>query len=82
MLNNLVWSFVKENKITVPVYRQLKRDKSVTSKIYGLPKLHKSGIPLRPIVSFIGAPTQCRSIPTSPPPQSKRKSPCSQVISL
>ena len=48
---------MKENKITVPVYRQLKCDKSVTPKIYGLPKLHKSGIPLRPIVSFIGAPT-------------------------
>ena len=55
--NNLVWSFVKENKITVPVYRQLKCDKSVTPKIYDLPKLHKSGIPLRPIVLFIGAPT-------------------------
>ena len=25
---------------------------------------------------------QCRSTPTSGPPQSKRKSPCSQVISL
>ena len=56
-VNNLVWSFVKENKITVPVYRQLKCDKSVTPKIYGLPELHKSGISLRPIVSFIGAPT-------------------------
>ena len=56
-VNNLVWSFVKENKITVPVYRQLKCDKSVTPKIYGLPQLHKSGIPLRPIVSFVGAPT-------------------------
>ena len=56
-VNNIVWSFVKENKITVPVYRQLKCDKSVTPKIYGLPKLRKSGIPLGPIVLFIGAPT-------------------------
>ena len=48
---------MKENKITVPVYRQLKCGKSVIPKIYGLPKLHKSGIPHRPIVSFIGAPT-------------------------
>ena len=55
-VNNLVWSFVKENKITVPIYRQLKCDKRVTPKIYGLPKLHKSSIPLRPIVSSIGAP--------------------------
>ena len=36
-VNNLIWSFVKENKITVPVYRQLKCNKSVTPKIYGLP---------------------------------------------
>ena len=56
-VNNLIWSFVKKNKITDPVYRQLKCDKSVTPKIYNLPKLHKSGIPLRLVVSFIGAPT-------------------------
>ena len=30
---------------------------SVTPKIYGLPKLHKSSIRLTAIVSFIGAPT-------------------------
>ena len=40
-INNLVWSFVKDNKITVPVYRQLKCDKNVTPKTYGLPKLRK-----------------------------------------
>ena len=56
-VNNLVWSFVKENKITAAVYCLLKCDKSVTPKIYDLLKLHKNGIPLRPIVSFIGAPT-------------------------
>ena len=53
-INNLVWFSMKKNEITVPVYCQLKCDKSVTPKIYGLPKLHKSGIPLRPIVWFIG----------------------------
>ena len=26
-------------------------------KLYGLPKLHKPGIPMRPIVSFCGSPT-------------------------
>ena len=56
-VNNLGWSFVKENKTTVPIYRQLKCDKSVIPKIYGLPKLHKSGIPFRPIASFIGTST-------------------------
>ena len=29
----------------------------ITSRIYGLPKIHKEGIPLRPIVNTIGSPT-------------------------
>ena len=44
-------------KITTPVYHQLKCDKDVTPKFYGLQKIHKNDIPLRTIVSFIGAPT-------------------------
>ena len=58
-VNKLVYAFAKENKITTPVYHQLKCDKAVTPKLYGLPKIHKSDVPLRPIVSFIGAPTYC-----------------------
>ena len=54
-VNNLAWFFVKENKITVLVYRQLKCDKSVTPKICGLPKLHKSGITLRLILFCLSA---------------------------
>ena len=30
---------------------------SITPKIYGLPKIHKDGIPLRPIVNTIGSTT-------------------------
>ena len=60
-VNKLLWRFAEENKITGPTYYQLKCDKSVTPKIYGLPKLHKTEIPLRPIVSFIGALTYCLS---------------------
>ena len=58
-VNKLVYGFAKENKITTSVYHQLKCDKAVSPKFYGLPKIHKSDIPLRPIVSFIGAPTYC-----------------------
>ena len=29
----------------------------ITSRIYGLPKIHKEGVPLRPIVNTIGSPT-------------------------
>ena len=60
-VNKSLWRFAKENKITGPTYYQLKCDKSVNPKIYGLPKLHKTEIPLRPIASFSGAPTYCLS---------------------
>ena len=56
-VNKLVWQFAKEHKISIPVYHHLKCDKGVTPKIYGLPKIHKEAVPLRPIVSFIGSPT-------------------------
>ncbi|BHF84549.1 hypothetical protein SprV_0902770000 [Sparganum proliferum] len=36
--------------------KSLKEDEPTIAKIYGLPKVHKIGIPLRPIVSLIGAP--------------------------
>ena len=58
-VNKLVYGFAKENKIATPVYHQLKCDKAVTPTFYGLPKIHKSDVPLRPILVFIGAPTNC-----------------------
>nr|VZI23179.1 unnamed protein product [Spirometra erinaceieuropaei] len=36
--------------------KSLKQDEPTIAKIYGLPKIHKTDIPLRPIVSLIGAP--------------------------
>ncbi|XP_055714925.1 uncharacterized protein LOC129809142 [Phlebotomus papatasi] len=30
---------------------------AISPRIYGLPKIHKQGIPLRPVVSFVGSPT-------------------------
>ena len=56
-LNKLFWQLVKEKKITSSVYLTLKCIKGVTPKIYGLPKVHKVNIPLRPIVAFVGSPT-------------------------
>ena len=31
--------------------------REITPMIYGLPKIHKEGVPLRPIVNTIGSPT-------------------------
>ena len=55
-LNKLLWQFVKEEKMTSPVYSMLECIKGVTPKIYGLPKVHKVNLPLRPIVAFVGSP--------------------------
>ena len=55
-LNKLLRQFVKKVKITSPVYLMLKCMKGVTPKIYGLPKVHKVNLPLRPIVAFVGSP--------------------------
>ena len=35
----------------------LRRSDGLSPRLYGLPKIHKSGIPLRPIVSFVNSPT-------------------------
>ena len=39
------------------LYCRLRCYSSCTPRIYGLPKVHKPGIPLRPIVSFVTSPT-------------------------
>ena len=43
--------------IDVPTKRRLTPYNSLTPQIYGLPKIHKPGIPLRPIVCTINSPT-------------------------
>jgi hypothetical protein len=37
--------------------KRLLPNNEITPRIYGLPKIHKEGIPLRPIVNTIGSPT-------------------------
>ena len=56
-LNKLLWQLVKKEKITRLVYSMLKCIKGVTPKIYGLPKVHKVSLPLRPFIAFVGSPT-------------------------
>ena len=46
-----------EGELNEETYRRLYPTAGVPSKFYGLPKIHKPGIPLRPIVSSIGAAT-------------------------
>ena len=39
------------------IYRVINTTDGNTPRLYGIPKLHKPGVPMRPIVSFIGSPT-------------------------
>jgi len=50
-------ALLKKSSITEETRRQLCPARSRPPTLYGLPKIHKEGIPLRPIVSNIGAPT-------------------------
>ena len=59
--NNKLISILKnikaEGGLNEETYRRLYPTAAVPSKFYGLPKIHKPGIPLIPIVSSIGAAT-------------------------
>lgn len=56
-VNNLVTSWFKRNLIPKELKNKLNCHNGHAPYIYGLPKLHKTGIPLRPIVSNIQSPT-------------------------
>ncbi|XP_064472450.1 uncharacterized protein LOC135386811 [Ornithodoros turicata] len=47
----------KKGHLDDATYRRLFSSDGATPRMYGLPKIHKPGCPLRPIVSFIGSPT-------------------------
>ena len=54
----LLKSTKAEGRIDDKTYRRLYPTGAVPPKYYGLPKVHKSGMPLRPIISSIGSVTQ------------------------
>ena len=56
-LNSKIFSLRKSSTITERTYYRLRCSVPRLPKLYGLPKLHKPQIPMRPIVSFCGSPT-------------------------
>ena len=54
-LVNLLKSIKAEGGMDETLYKRLYPTGAGSPKFYGLPKIHKEGIPLRPIVSSIGA---------------------------
>ena len=47
----------KAGKISDSTYKKLDSSDGLCPRFYGLHKIHKPGIPLRPIVSFVNSPT-------------------------
>ena len=56
-LNKMLLDSRKADKISESTYKMLYSSDGLCPRFYGLPKIHKSGIPLRPIVSFVNSPT-------------------------
>ena len=58
-LNKMLLDLQKAGKISDSTYKMLDSSltRSLCLRFYGLPKIHKPGIPLRPIVSFVNSPT-------------------------
>ena len=56
-VNDFVYQLLLDNKIKQDKYYWLHCSKAVMPRFYGLPKIHKVNVPLRPIVSFVNSPT-------------------------
>ena len=49
---------MKANKISADVYHRIRPVGATRPRMYGIPKIHKQGTPLRPILSMVNAPQQ------------------------
>ena len=56
-LNKMLLDLKKAGRISDSTYKMLYSSDGLCPRFYGLPKIHKPGIPLRPNVSFVNSPT-------------------------
>ena len=56
-MNQQLLQLKRKKEHPEPVYNELRCTSGEIPRIYGLPKIHKPGNPLRPIVSFLTSPT-------------------------
>ena len=56
-MNGLLLTLMRSGAISERLYQWLRSSAGKVPLLYGLPKVHKPGTPLRPIVSFVNSPT-------------------------
>ena len=56
-MNSKLLELRKKKEISEAIYKKVRSSAGKTPPLYGLPKIHKPSVPLRPIVSFINSPT-------------------------
>jgi len=54
-INLMINNFIKSNDLNSTLKNSLLAQGSQPSKLYGLPKVHKTDIPMRPVLSMIGS---------------------------
>ncbi|KAG8237323.1 hypothetical protein J437_LFUL014488, partial [Ladona fulva] len=50
-------SLIRQSGLPEETIRKIRPEAGIPPRLYGLPKIHKDGVPLRPIVSAINSPT-------------------------
>jgi hypothetical protein len=56
-MNSKLLELKKAQRLPDDIYSRLRSSAGRTPLFYGLPKIHKDNVPLRPIVSFVSSPT-------------------------
>ena len=56
-MNSTLWSLTKNGELHRQLHNTLRSSAGNIPRLYGLPKIHKPGTPLRPIVSFVDSPS-------------------------
>ena len=56
-MNAKLLALNRKGSIPDRLYGRLRSSNGKTPRLYGLPKIHKPGVPLRPIASFVHSPT-------------------------
>ena len=60
-MNSVLLRLRREGRLSGKTYYHLRSSEAGVPRLYGLPKVHKPDVPLRPIVSFVSSPTYALS---------------------